>query len=114
MERLSRSQLRRYAQLLQPFAPHVAEELWDRLGHEGTLAREPFPQADPVLLVDDSVTCVVQVQGKLRAKLEVPPSVTDDELSALALAEPNVQRAIDGRDVRRVIVRAPKLVNVVV
>ena len=100
--------------MLAPFAPHLAEELWSLLGHDGSLAYEPFPRADPALLVEDAVTCVVQVQGKVRAKLEVSPSATDDELSALALAEPNVQRAIDGREVRRVIVRAPKLVNVVV
>ena len=100
--------------MLAPFAPHLAEELWSLLGHEDSLAYEPFPQADPEMLVQDSVTCVVQVQGKVRAKLEVSPSATDDELSELALAEPNVQRAIDGREVRRVVVRAPKLVNVVV
>jgi leucyl-tRNA synthetase len=100
--------------MLAPFAPHLAEELWSLLGHEDSLAYEPFPQADPEMLVEDSVTCVVQVQGKVRAKLEVSPSATDDELSALALAEPNVQRAIDGREVRRVVVKAPKLVNVVV
>jgi leucyl-tRNA synthetase len=78
------------------------------------LAFEPFPQADPALLVEDFVTCVVQVQGKVRAKLEVSPTASDDELGELALAEPNVQRSIDGREVRRVIVRAPKLVNIVV
>ncbi len=100
--------------MLAPFAPHLAEELWSLLGHQGSLAYEPFPQADPEMLIEDSVTCVVQVQGKVRAKLEVSPSATDDELSALALAEPNVQRAIDGREVRRVVVKAPKLVNIVV
>ncbi len=100
--------------MLAPFAPHLAEELWSRLGHEDMLAFEPFPQADPALLVEDFVTCVVQVQGKVRAKLEVSPTAGDDELSELALAEPNVQRAIDGREVRRVIVRAPRLVNIVV
>ena len=100
--------------MLAPFAPHLAEELWSLLGHPESLAFETFPQADPTLLVEDAVTCVVQVQGKVRAKLDVSPSATDDELSELALAEPNVQRAIDGREVRRVIVRAPKLVNVVV
>ncbi len=100
--------------MMAPFAPHLAEELWSRLGHEGSLAYEPFPQADPELLVEDTVTCVVQVQGKVRAKLEVPPSATDDELTELALAEANVQRVIDGREVRRVVVRAPKLVNIVV
>jgi leucyl-tRNA synthetase len=59
------------------------------------------------------VTCVVQVQGKVRARLQVSPAVSEEELTALALAEPNVQRALDGKEPRRVIVRAPKLVNVV-
>ena len=65
-------------------------------------------------LVEESVTCVVQVQGKVRAKLEVAPDITEAELQALALAEPNVVRAIGDAEVRKVIVRAPKVVNVVV
>ena len=100
--------------MLAPFAPHIAEELWSRLGHPASLAYEPFPSADPAFLVEELVTCVVQVQGKVRARLEVSPAATDEELTALALAEPNVQRAVDGRQPRRVIVRAPKLVNIVV
>ncbi len=100
--------------MLAPFAPHVAEELWSRLGHAEVLARAPYPVADPQHLVADTVTCVVQVQGKVRAKLEVSATATDEELTAQALAEPNVQRAIDGREVRKVIVRAPKLVSLVV
>ena len=99
--------------MLAPFAPHIAEELWSRLGHPETLAYEPFPTADPAFLVEESVTCVIQVQGKVRARLEVSPAVSEEELTALALAEPNVQRALDGQEPRRVIVRAPKLVNVV-
>ncbi|WP_311209459.1 MULTISPECIES: leucine--tRNA ligase [unclassified Aeromicrobium] len=110
----SRSALEPLVLMLAPFAPHVAEELWSLLGHDTSLTRAAFPQADPALLVADTVTCVVQVQGKVRAKLAVSPDVTDDELTALALAEENVQRSIDGREVRKVIVRAPKLVNVVV
>jgi leucyl-tRNA synthetase len=69
---------------------------------------------DESLLVEDSVTCVVQVRGKVRARLEVVPDISDADLEALALAEPDVVRAIDGAEVRKVIVRAPKLVNVVV
>ena len=69
---------------------------------------------DPAHLVDQTVTCVVQVLGKVRGKLEVSPDISDEELQALALAEPNVVRSIDGREVRKVIVRAPKLVSVVV
>ncbi|HJR89234.1 MAG TPA: leucine--tRNA ligase [Aeromicrobium sp.] len=99
--------------MLAPFAPHIAEELWSRLGHVESLAYHPFPTADPAFLVEESVTCVVQVQGKVRARLEVSPAISEDELTALALAEPNVQRALDGKEPRRVIVRAPKLVNVV-
>ncbi|MFL6090478.1 MAG: leucine--tRNA ligase [Aeromicrobium sp.] len=100
--------------MLAPFAPHIAEELWSRLGHAESLTYVPFPTADPAFLVQESVTCVIQVQGKVRARLEVSPAATEDELTALALAEPNVQRSLDGKEPRRVIVRAPKLVNIVV
>ncbi|WP_029289001.1 leucine--tRNA ligase [Cellulomonas sp. HZM] len=96
-----------------PVAPHVAEELWSRLGHDRSLAHEPYPVADPAYLVEDTVTCILQVQGKVRGRVEVSTSASDDELTALALADVGVQRALDGRDVRTVVVRAPKLVNVV-
>ena len=96
-----------------PVAPHVAEELWSRLGHERSLAHEPYPVADPAYLVEDTVTCVFQVAGKVRGRAEVSPQVTQDVLQELALADAGVQRALDGRGVRTVIVRAPKLVNVV-
>ncbi|MGZ4640460.1 MAG: class I tRNA ligase family protein, partial [Actinomycetes bacterium] len=99
--------------MLAPLAPHAAEELWARLGHDGTLAYQPFPEADPALLVEESVTCVVQVAGKVRHRLEVPPTIGEDELRELALAAEPVVRALDGRAVRTVVVRAPKLVNVV-
>lgn len=110
----SREVLEPLVLMLAPLAPHVAEELWTRLGHEGSLAHVPYPVFDASLVVEETVTCVVQVQGKVRAKLEVAPSATEDELTALAMADANVQRAIDGREVRKVVVRAPKLVNVVV
>jgi len=69
--------------------------------------------ADPALLVEESVTCVIQVSGKVRDRMEVPPSISEDELRERALASETVQRALDGWEVRTVIVRAPKLVNVV-
>ena len=110
----SRAALEPLVLMLAPFAPHLAEELWSRLGHDTTVTYVPFPQPDPSHLVADTVTCVVQVQGKVRAKLDVAPDASDEVLTELALAEENVQRAIDGREVRKVIVRAPKLVNIVV
>ena len=72
-----------------------------------------WPAADPALLVEDLVTCVVQVGGKVRDRLEVPPGISEDELRTLALAAPGVLRALAGRPARTVIVRAPKLVNIV-
>ena len=101
------------ALMLAPLAPHVAEELWERLGHDRSLARAPFPVADPALLVQESVTCVVQVAGKVRDRLEVAADVGEDELREAALASPAVARALDGAQVRTVVVRAPRLVNVV-
>ena len=100
--------------MVSPVAPHIAEELWQRLGHEDSLARQPFPTvSDRSLLVEDTVTAVVQVSGKVRARLEVAPSISEDELRRLALATEQVQRILEGRDPQRVIVRAPTLVNVV-
>jgi leucyl-tRNA synthetase len=99
--------------MVSPLAPHIAEELWERLGHAESLAFEAFPAADPEYLVEETVTCVVQVAGKVRDRLEVSPAADEDELRELALASEAVQRVLDGRPVRKVIVRPPKLVNVV-
>jgi leucyl-tRNA synthetase len=96
-----------------PVAPHIAEELWAKLGHADTLTYVDFPAADPALLVDDRVTCVVQVQGKVRDRLEVPAEIGEDDLQALALASDKITAALAGRTVRKVIVRPPNLVNIV-
>ena len=99
--------------MLAPLAPHLAEELWERLGHETSLTYAPFPQADPQHLVADTVTAVVQVKGKVRARLEVSPDISEADLEALALESDGARRALNGAGVRKVIVRAPKLVNIV-
>ena len=101
------------AVMLSLFAPYTAEEMWERLGHRPCVARAGWPVVDPALLVEDSVTCVVQVAGKVRDRLDVPPSIDETQLRELALASEKVQAALDGRGVRTVVVRAPKLVNVV-
>ncbi|MFF3393393.1 leucine--tRNA ligase [Streptomyces sp. NPDC002669] len=99
--------------LVAPLAPHIAEELWRRLGHTESVVYQDFPVADPAYVVDETVTCVVQVKGKVKARLEISPSITDEELEALALADPAVVAALGGAGIRKVIVRAPKLVNIV-
>jgi leucyl-tRNA synthetase len=102
------------AVLLSLVAPYVAEEMWERLGHQPTISHAPWPTVDPALLVEDTVTAVVQIQGKVKARLEVAPAITAADLESLALADDTVVAAIAGREIRKVIVREPKLVNVVV
>ncbi|MFD6290130.1 leucine--tRNA ligase [Streptomyces sp. NPDC060205] len=99
--------------LVAPLAPHIAEELWRKLGHTDTVVHRDFPVADPAYAVDESVTCVVQIKGKVKARLEVSPSISDEELEKVALADDKVVAALDGAGIRKVIVRAPKLVNIV-
>jgi leucyl-tRNA synthetase len=99
--------------VLSLIAPYTAEEMWARLGHQPTVAHAGWPTVDEALLVEDSVTAIVQVQGKLRAKLEVSPDISEADLEAMALAEPVIVRTLEGKSVRKVIVRAPKLVNIV-
>ena len=95
------------AQALSTVAPYVAEEMWAELGHAPSVASSTWPSADPALLVVESVTCVVQVQGKVRAKLDVAPDIGDPELEALALADPSGPRAGVGRGGRQVHGRGP-------
>ena len=99
--------------MLSVVAPYTAEDMWSRLGHEPSVARAAWPLVDPALLVQDSVTCVVQVAGKVKERLEVSPDVDAAELEKLALASEAVVTALEGRGIRTVIVRPPKLVNVV-
>ncbi|MEU4170047.1 leucine--tRNA ligase [Streptomyces sp. NPDC026665] len=99
--------------MVAPLAPHIAEELWRKLGHADSVVHQDFPVADPAYVVDEAVTCVVQIKGKVKARLEVSPSITDAELEKVALADEKVVAALDGAGIRKVIVRAPKLVNIV-
>lgn len=102
------------AQLLSLVAPYTAEDMWAKLGYEPSVARSTWPEVDEALLVEDAVTAVVQVKGKLRDKFDVSPSITTEELEAKALASEKVQKFIDGAEIRKVIVREPKLVNIVI
>ena len=99
--------------MLSLVAPYTAEEAWSCLGHQPSVAHAGWPAADPALLVQESVTCVVQVAGKVRDKLEVAPDIDAAELERLALASEKVQASLGGRETRKVIVRAPKIVNIV-
>ena len=100
--------------LLSPFAPHIAEELWSRLGHDGSLAYEPWPVYDPAMLRRSTIEIVVQVNGKVRSRLEVPFDTPEKRLEELALADPDVRRHTGGKKVLKAIVVKNRLVNLVV
>ena len=99
--------------LIQPYAPHIAEELWTKLGHE-RLWEQPWPVHDPAMLVRDTFELVVQVNGKVRDRMQVSAELSEDELVERAKASPRVQAHVDGKTVRKAIVVPRKLVNLVV
>ena len=110
---LPRESAETFVLLLSPMAPHLAEELWLLLGHADTLAHEAWPEADKSLLVDDEITLVVQVNGKKRGEIQVPADVSNEIAQERALAVENVQKILDGREPKKVIVVPGRLVNIV-
>ena len=99
--------------LLQPYAPHITEELWSRLGHE-RLWEEPWPEADPALVERETFELVIQVNGRVRDRVEVSSDLSEDELIARARASERVQEFLDGKEIRKEIVVPGKLVNLVI
>ena len=110
---LSRDQLERVALTLAPFAPHLSEELWHRLGKTGSLAYEPFPPVDAKQLVDDAIEVAVQVGGKIRTKIMIPTGADKAAYEAAAMADEKVQAALAGKTIQKVIVVPGKLINIV-
>jgi leucyl-tRNA synthetase len=109
-----RAALEKFVLLLSPFAPHIAEELWQALGHQQSLAHEPWPEFDPSLAKEDSIEVPVQINGKLRAKITVPAGLDAIQLEAAARADARVQELLNGKQVVKVIVVPGRLVNFVI
>ncbi len=114
LQELPRKELEQFVLLISPFAPHVAEELWELLGHKKSLAYESWPMFDPVKTIEDMVEVVLQVNGRVRGKLLVSQGTDDKELERLASQDPNTRKFLDGKKVLRTIVVKNKLVNIVV
>lgn len=112
-EEVSKSYIENFVKLLSPVAPHIAEELWSILGNEETLAYAEWPAYDESKLVEDTVEIVVQVNGKVKNKLEIERDLTKEAIEELALADEKIKEAIEGKTVRKVIVVPQKLVNIV-
>ena len=100
--------------LLSLYAPYTAEDMWHGLGHDNPVLTAGFPQVDESLLVDDTVTAIVQIKGKVKARLEVSKDISEAELEKQALADETIAKLVEGSEIRKVIVRAPKLVNIVI
>jgi leucyl-tRNA synthetase len=111
---LPREVVTTFLRLLSPYAPHLCEELWQRLGHSELIAHAEWPQWDPELARDELVTIVVQVNGKRRDELQVEHGTGEDELERLALASENARRHMEGKEPKKVIVVPGRLVNIVV
>jgi leucyl-tRNA synthetase len=95
-------------------APFTAEEMWERLGHKPCVALAGWPAVDEKLLVADLVTAVIQINGKIKERIDISPTISDAELEAAALALPSVVEALNGASINKIITRAPKLVNIVI
>jgi leucyl-tRNA synthetase len=100
--------------MLAPLAPHIAEELWQKLGHGDTLARAPWPRHDAALLVESEVEYPVQVNGKVRAHVKVPADADDPQAQAIALADEKVKAFVEGKPVKKVVVVKGRMINIVV
>ncbi|MFP4924256.1 leucine--tRNA ligase, partial [Staphylococcus pseudintermedius] len=112
-DNISKAYAEGFVKMLAPIAPHVGEELWSILGHDTTITYQPWPSFDPSLLEEDVVEIVVQVNGKVRAKIEIPKDMSKADMEATALANDNIKAAVEGKDVKKVIAVPQKLVNIV-
>jgi len=111
-EQRSRTLLEPFVLLLAPFAPHLAEELWGVLGHEASVSQQPWPVFDPGLIVSDRLTIPIQVNGKLRAKLDVGADATPEQIKELARAQ--IAEWLQGKEITKLIYVEKKLINFVV
>jgi leucyl-tRNA synthetase len=111
---ISADQAGRFMLVLAPFAPHLAEELWQMLGHAESLAYEPWPAYEDSMIAESMVEMAVQVNGKVRGRISVPADATDEQVIAAALADAAVQSAIEGKTIVKRIVVPGRLVNLVV
>jgi leucyl-tRNA synthetase len=114
LEERPRALLEPFLLILSPFAPHLSEELWERLGHGASVSRQPWPQHDPQLVLSDTLTIPLQVNGKLRSKIEVAADAAEAEIVALARQDPKLADWLQGKPPRKVIYVPKKLVNFVV
>jgi leucyl-tRNA synthetase len=109
-----KSIVEKFVLVLAPFAPHIAEELWERLGHTDTLAYEPWPEYDKELIKEKEIELVVQVNGKIKDRIVVSTDADEEQIKQKALASEKVKKALDGKEPKKIIVIKSRLVNIVI
>ena len=114
LERRPRALIEPFVLLVAPFAPHLAEELWERLGHRGGLAYQTWPTYDPALVLEETVTVAIQVNGKLRATVDLPRGSDQATAQRTALADERIKKYVDGATLRKAIYVPDKLLNLVI
>ena len=112
--RIPREYAEGFVKLLNPIAPHMTEEIWSVLGHEGTVSYEAWPTYDEAKLVSDTITIIAKVNGKLRARIDVRAGSSKEDMLEIAMAHENVQNFISGKEIVKTIAVPVKLVNIVV
>jgi leucyl-tRNA synthetase len=112
-DRCYRQVLEPFVKILAPFAPHLGEELWSKLGHEPSIFKTSWPEADLALSADEEVKIVIQVNGKLRGDVVLPVDTVEEEVKAKALSHPNVKRYIEGKEIVKVLVVPNRIVSIV-
>lgn len=112
-DQISKAYAEGFVKMLSPIAPHISEELWQKLGHNDTLSYEEWPTFDESLLVDNEIEIVIQVNGKLKDKIKISKDLTKDEMEAVAMDNEKIKEAIEGKTIRKVIAVPQKLVNIV-
>jgi leucyl-tRNA synthetase len=111
---MGREALKKYLVMLAPMAPHVCEEMWRALGHNKSIHLEPWPKFDPELIKEDTVTVVVQVNGKVRDRLQVSADASEEQVREMALASEAVKRHLGGKQPRKIIYVPAKMLSIVV
>ena len=111
---LGREMIERFLILFSPFASHISEELWNKLGHKNSIMSEKWPQADPKFLREETILLIIQINGRLRDKIEVPADISEDEAKKLTISRENVKKWTQGKEIKKIIFVPNKLINVVV
>jgi leucyl-tRNA synthetase len=114
LDPVPREALEKLLLCLAPFAPHLAEELWEKLAHAPSIGAVPWPEFDPALCIDETVEIAVQVNGKVRARIELPREASEESARTAALADPNIQRFVEGKAVRKFVYVPGRIANLII